>query len=103
MYVMMFTPHTDSCAIMAGKYLYTKDLLVLEGIGSASTGHQDHIKGFLPAEAWEPFLKSHPDQTFAEFICRGIHFGFCIGFNSQQKLKPCKGTLQKIDNLILND
>ena len=42
----------DSCAIKAGRYLYTDSLLALEAIGSTSTRHQDQIAGFLPADTW---------------------------------------------------
>ena len=86
--------YTDSCAVKAKKYLYTKDLLALEAVGGTPTSHQEHVEGFLLANTWEPFLKSHPDQAFADFLHRGIHFGFRIGFNSKQQLNPCKGNLQ---------
>ena len=86
--------YIDSCTVKAGKYLYTKDLLALEAVGDTPTSHQEHVEGFLPAHTWEPFLKSHPDQAFADFLHRGIHFGFCIGFNSKQQLKPSKGNLR---------
>ena len=40
--------YIDSCAVKAGKYLYTKDLLALEAVGGTPTSHQEHVEGFLP-------------------------------------------------------
>ena len=74
--------------------MYTKDLPALEAVGDTPTSHQEHVEGFLPANTWEPFLNSYPDQAFSDFLRRGIHFGFRIVFNSKQQLKPCKGNLK---------
>ena len=89
----------ESCGIISGRYAYTNNLLALEAMGAESTSHLPplrgaEVSGFLPATEWEPFLSSHPDQRFAEFIRRGIQFGFRIGFNRNQQLKLCKSNLQ---------
>ena len=79
----------------AGRYIYTEELLALEAASGTklSLNHLDHSNQFLPVEAWDPILRSHPDQTFAEFLRRGIKNGFRIGFDRSHKLKPCKENL----------
>ena len=37
------------------------------------------IKDFLPLSVWEAYLSTHPDQTYADYMRRGISFGFRIG------------------------
>ena len=49
----------------------------------------------LDLSKWQSELQGHPDQTYAEFITRGIQYGFRIGFNySLQNLKPCRKNLR---------
>ena len=49
----------------------------------------------LDLSKWQSELQGHPDPTYAEFITRGIQYGFRIGFNySLQNLKPCRKNLR---------
>ena len=58
--------------------MYTEDLRKIDP--------QDH--GIAPPTPdpliWEPFLFSHPDQWFANYIRRGITRGFKIGFDNRR-------------------
>ncbi len=76
------------------KYRYTKDLLELEGGMTHSTDKR--CEGFLPLAAWEPFLASHPDQRFADFLRRGIIHGFCIGFGHATDLQLTLDNLRSV-------
>ena len=89
-----------------------KELLALEVASGTklSLNHLDHSNQFLPVEAWDPILRSHPNQTFIEFLHRGIEYGFCISFDRSHKLKPCKGNLLstklnsvQVDNYIADE
>ena len=35
----------------------------------------------LVLEEWKDALSSHTDQAFAQYICNGIQYGLCIGYN----------------------
>jgi hypothetical protein len=48
------------------------------------------VAGVLPFQQWVPYLASHPDQAYAEFLRRGIWYGFRVGFNCSQPLKLAK-------------
>ena len=64
-----------ACGIENSAYVYTEDLQKIDP--------QD--QGIAPPTPdpliWEPFLCSHPDQWFANYIRRGISRGFKIGFD----------------------
>ena len=89
-----------SCAHLPGKdgrYIYTHDLLKLEG-ARRSSKHLDSqlaaIRTPLQLTAWHQFLRSHPDQDFAGYILRGIEEGFRIGANPEALLKPASRNMQ---------
>ena len=89
-----------------GRYHYTDDLLQLE---AASWGTKDipapdnpQIAGFLPIDAWAPFLQCHPDQRYAAFLRRGITQGFRIGCPPQGRLKAAPPNLKSaLDNPLI--
>ena len=68
-------------------YKYVERLLALEASAISHRPGQP-VAGFLPLDKWTPFLRSHPDQRLAAFLHRGIAFGFRIGFNPSQLLRP---------------
>ena len=44
----------------------------------------------LKLSVWQDYLAHHPDQQFAQFILRGIQYGFQIGFNGEAVIpKTC--------------
>lgn len=47
---------------------------------------QETISGFLPVEAWEPYLSMHPDGKFASFLRRDFKHGFRVGFDPAHRL-----------------
>ena len=57
---------------------------------------QQEVKGFLPLEEWDPYLKSFPDQTLAAFLRRGFKFGFRIGFDPSKPLRSCEKNHQSV-------
>ncbi len=78
-------------------YQYTEDLLLLEALSPLPKQCEaSPIEGFLPLQAWIPFLDSHPDKRFAEFLRRGITNGFRIGFNRGKLLKQCPKNLKSV-------
>lgn len=84
--------------LRVNSYRYTDKLLSLEARAGPS-GTQLVVEGFLPAAAWEPFLRSLPDQRLAAFLRRGIWHGFRIGFCPAQRLRQSRANLQSV---ILN-
>ena len=77
--------HADRrLSIRDNRYRYTENLLAVSLTSPTSD--------FLPLHEWSPFLLSHPDQRFAAaFMCRGISFGFRIGYDSKLQLRPPPG------------
>lgn len=79
----------------AAEYVYCKQLLTLEKQATTSTCKLPEgacsIQTPLKLEAWQELLKWHPDQEFADYILRGIEFGFRIGFNSQRVSLKSRG------------
>lgn len=73
-----------ACAnIVNGHYRYTEDLLEL-----AETSAPPHVHHHWPryqtpiqVDSLIPFLSSHPDTAFANYIQEGLISGFRIGFN----------------------
>ncbi len=76
----------------AGLYIHTTELLRLRDMSPV-------IPPLIPPElyivnsplrrkwgVWADALANHPDQDFADFILRGIWYGFRIGFNHEQNL-----------------
>ena len=92
-----------SVGVYCGCYRYTGDLLAMESTGITATtqSHQQSVacatQDFLPLEAWEPFPITHPDQAFADYLCRGMRSGFRIGFDPKAvKLKQCSRNLKSV-------
>ena len=85
---------------MQGCYTYTNELLSLEQVGGVTHDSTvTPIQGFLPLNRWDQYLKLHPDQSFANFIRRGIISGFRIGFDRNKvSLKQCANNHQSVDD-----
>ena len=70
------------------KYRYTRELLTLQ----RATGPLQHLsRGPSPVnlQVLAPYLLSHPDQGFAQYVLNGLQQGFCIGFDrSSSRLRP---------------
>ena len=68
--------------VVAGKYIYLKDLLELSECVDQRYPVQWPV---CPTPVhlcnWEGFLQSHPDQGFASYIRTGLSAGFRIGFD----------------------
>ena len=73
-----------SCAnIKDGKYIYLKDLQQLATVSTSIPLSQwpTYVTPInLPA--LEPFLTTHPDQAYANFIRQGLSQGFRIGYST---------------------
>ena len=53
----------------------------------------DYLHKIVTPLKLQEALATHPDQTFAAFILRGIQYGFTIGFAAELvNLKLAKGT-----------
>ncbi len=72
-----------------GRYRYTADLLALENINPQHNrdSSPSRVYGFLPEDAWNRYLLSHPDRAFAGYLRRGIRYGFRIGFSPASNIK----------------
>ena len=79
-------------------YRYLDRLLTLEAASECVLTHR--VSGFLPLAEWEPYLKTHPDQSFAAFLRRGFEFGFRVGFRPQQPLRT--GVAANHQSVLLN-
>ena len=85
-----------------GRYRYTQSLLSLERAHELHPSDRAPHPGpsrcvsFLPIERWDFYLSCHPDQEFAEFLRRGITYGFRIGFNRATSLRPMSGNLSSV-------
>ena len=76
-------------------YPYTSNLLHLERHRHHPS--PTHIEGFLPLKAWDLFLNCHPDREFAEFLRRGISYGFRIGYSAtHQQLRQAPGNHKSV-------
>ena len=77
----------------AGKYLYTEDLLRLDG---APTSHHrvdqciSAVSTPLKLPAWRQKLAKHPDREYATYILNGIDRGFRIGADDARMFTPAK-------------
>ena len=74
-----------------GRYIYTHDLLKLEGDRRSSVSVVSQLSMVhtpLHLAAWRRHLHCHPDRDFTDYILRGIEKGFCIGANPEAMLKP---------------
>lgn len=77
-------------------YEYTADLLCLDFCQPA-VEHNTHLLNVvstpLSVEEWSRALSAHPDQAFARYICRGLRYGFRIGFNRSAPLKSATANM----------
>lgn len=48
----------------------------------------------LRIDEWTKLLQEHPDQQYVAFLLRGMTYGFRIGFNRAQKLRPSRCNLK---------
>ena len=48
----------------------------------------------LRVDEWHALLQAHPDQQYVAFLLRGMTFGFRIGFDRAQQLRPSKRNMQ---------
>ena len=69
-----------ACNLKGTSYIYSSDLLALEGLPY----HYNSVTPTSPLSlsALEPFLATHPDPRFAHYIHRGFQQGFRIGFSN---------------------
>ena len=80
-----------------GNYPYTSDLLHLEAMRPAQAVTDPRLLGIhspLQVDEWSELLKAHPDQQYVAFLLRGMTFGFRVGFNRAQKLRPAKRNMK---------
>ena len=80
-----------------GSYRYTDDLLQLEAISQGREPVSQPpltVSGFLPLDAWAPFLASHPDQRYAACMCQGILYGFRVGFNPASSIRAAAANMR---------
>ena len=78
------------CSTVGGVYQYTRDLLQLEAVTSVPLVEGVSVEGVLPFPIWDHYLRSHLDRDYADFLRRGIRWGFKIGFDCSHKLRPPK-------------
>ena len=79
------------------RYIYTHDLLRLEGDRRSATNLDPELaKVYSPLclEAWHRRLQLHPDKDFAGYILRGIEKGFRIGANPEAILRPASRNMR---------
>ena len=79
------------------RYIYTHDLLWLEGNRSSATSWDPELSNVhtpLRLEAWHRRLQSHPDRDFVDYILRGIEKGFRIGANPEAILRPASRNME---------
>ena len=101
--VILHSHHTGSTGIQGGRYKYTGDLLALERVSVESEPETPGratvaVSGFLPLQEWSPYLRSHPDADFADFMRRGLSQGFRIGFNYRHPLRPAPGNFRSVND-----
>ena len=56
--------------------------------------HLHGIHSPLRVDEWSKLLQEHPDQHYVAFLVRGMTFGFRIGFDRAQKLRPTRRNLK---------
>ena len=86
-----------AAGLRQGSYRYTDDLLQLEAISQGREPVSQPlptVSGFLPLDAWAPFLASHPDQRYAAFMRRGIQYGFRVGFNPASPIRAAAANMR---------
>ena len=79
-----------SISLLGGWYQYTQDLLSLESVPTSPLVEGVSVSGIIPLQRWDCYLCSHPDRRFAEFLRRGIHQHFKIGFDRSCNLRSPK-------------
>jgi hypothetical protein len=60
-------------------------------MGPHQAVHDSHLQGIhspLRVDEWSKLLQEHPDQEYVAFLIWGMTFGFRIGFDRTQKLRP---------------
>ena len=68
--------------IVAGRYKYMQDLLLLaENQAPIPPLFWPRCPTPINVDLLISYLSSHPDQTFASYICTGLSNGFHIGFD----------------------
>ena len=93
---------SGAMGIEVASYLYTDSLLEMEStsgpLQANAVCNQKGIacEGFLPLEAWLPYLCSHPDQRFAAWLKRGILHGFRIGCRRESVLRSCSENMRSV-------
>ena len=71
-----------ACNLQGNEYIYTNDLLALEGTPLRLDPATPTPSTPLYLPALDALLIAHPDPAFANFIHRGFRSGFRIGFNN---------------------
>ena len=73
-----------SANIIAGRYAYTEDLLMLDNcVDTGAPPTWPPAPTPLRLTNWQEFIVAHPDRRYAEYIYRGLSSGFRIGFNRE--------------------
>ena len=69
-------------------------------MSAQASGRMDHnphlgtVSTPLVYKGWQEALSTHTDQTFAQYLLRGISNGFRIGFNRSHKLHSATKNMQ---------
>ena len=111
---LLTIPFTGCMGITDSRYIHLPKLLQLEAVGAHQLykgGPARPLTVSLPLHHWEPFLRVHPDAGFAEFIRRGITWGFRIGYSrgapapcpAQDNLRSALANPAVIDNYITEE
>ena len=93
---------SGAMGIEVASYRYTDSLLQMEStsgpLQASAVCNQKGIacEGFLPLGAWQPYLCSHPDQSFAAWLKRGILHGFGIGCRRESILRSYSENLRSV-------
>ncbi len=91
---LLIIPQTSG--IINGWYTYTENLLEIERRGAPPPTHQSIIEGFLPEKAWNLYLVTQPDRKFADFLRRGIRYGFLVGYDPVHLLRDSTRNHQSV-------
>ena len=91
--------------IVAGKYIYTRDLQSLD-LCRPSQPPGQYLSAVNPSPlrwpAWCWVLELHPDQAFASYLAHGLREGFRIGFNYEKSCSPIyRNMISAMENLAV--
>ena len=84
------------CNVFRGRYRYRADLKALDACvrsDAAETELSHELRATsspIRVEQWRRGLASHPDRSFAEYICTGLEGGFRIGFAGGSGLRSAQ-------------